>query len=262
MTNIQTKSLKEDLSRARRLVSEGEVKKYKEDGYLLLRGLVPPETAQALHGEVMEIMNIIGLGHTKLRQTAQYRRGSLLESYVQSALLRETAAALMEAPAHLYLPFTAVKSGGGGGQFHFHQDGNYTRYVRGQGVNLWMALTPMREENGGLRIVPGSHLGGEMASENAGDGDAHRKVVSLPEGNVLIEMEPGDCVAFTRWTVHGSGANHTDNPRVAYAVQFHSSDVVAMVDGKEQVLLDKPRFTDIWGVDEIVAANAGSRDGH
>jgi 2-oxoglutarate-dependent dioxygenase len=247
----------------RRTVAPGEIKEYKEKGYVVFRGLVSPDRARELHREVMAIMDVVGLGHTKLRQTAQYLRGSLLASYVQGPLLRGMASALMESPAHLYLPFTAVKSGGGGGRFHFHQDGNYTRYVRGQGVNFWTALVPMRENNGGLRIVPGSHAQGELPAENANDGDAHRKISGgEPEGSLLIEMEPGDCVAFTRWTVHGSGPNRTDGHRVAYAVQFHSEDAVAVVDGREILLREQPRFTDIWGVDRIVAANAGSRDGH
>lgn len=256
------KPLDETLRNAVRPVSAEEHKKYKEEGYMLFRRMVSPEIAAELRREVMEIMEVIGLGHTKLRQTAQYRRQTLLAAYIQGRLLRGVATALMDSPAHLYLPFTAVKSGGGGGRFHFHQDGNYTRYTQGQGINLWTALVPMRDDNGGLRIVPGSHLGGLIDSENAGDGDAHRRVSNEPENSRLIEMEPGDCVAFTRLTVHGSGPNRTNEHRVAYAVQFHSEDAVAHFDNADRLLLKESRFTDIWGVTEIIPDNAGSRDGH
>jgi len=254
--------LTETLRNATRPVSELEIKKYKEEGYVLFRQMVSPEIAAELQKEIMDIMAVIGLGHTKLRQTAQYLRDSLLAAYVQSRLLRDVASALMESPAHLYLPFTAVKSGGGGGKFHFHQDGNYTRYTQGQGINLWTALVPMRAENGGLSIVPGSHLGGLVDSENSGDGDVHRKVSKEPENSRLIEMEPGDCVAFSRLTVHGSGPNHTAEHRVAYAVQFHSEDAVALFGGGEHRLTERRPFNDIWGVDAIVPDNAGPRDGH
>lgn len=267
MTHMTTATLPDSLIKSiaenRRTVSQAEIKQYKADGYLLLKGVVNPDEAQALYEDVMGIMEIIGLGHTKLRQTAQYLLGSALEAYVKSGPLKGIATALMESPAHLYLPFTAVKSGGGGGRFHYHQDGNYTRYVQGQGINLWTALVPMREENGGLKIVPGSHISGEKPSENAGDGDNHRKVAGgEPEGARLIEMEPGDVVAFTRWTVHGSGPNETNQHRAAYAMQFHSDDAVAVFDGGEHLLRENPRFKDIWGVTEIIPDNAGKRDGH
>ncbi|MEO6847555.1 MAG: phytanoyl-CoA dioxygenase family protein [Chthoniobacterales bacterium] len=262
MSTQLAEKLNETLSRAVRPVTAEEIKKYKEEGYFLFRGLVSPEVAKELYADIMNIMNVIGIGTTKLRQTAQYLHGTLLETYIQSKLLHQVAESLMEAKAHLYLPFTAVKSGGGGGRFHFHQDGNYTKFKKGTGINLWLALVPMRTENGALRIVPRSHKGGEIGSENVGEGDTHVKVKNEPENSEVIEMEPGDVVAFTRYTVHGSGPNNTDAHRVAYAVQYFTEDAVAVVNGREQVLRDEPRFTDIWGVDEIIPDNAGSRDGH
>ena len=54
---------------------------------------------------------------------------------------------------------------------------------------------------------------------------------------------PGDAVAFTRLTLHGSGANATDQPRLGYAVQYHRDDVRASRDGVDIGLLKQnPRF--------------------
>jgi hypothetical protein len=248
------------IATATRPCTADEIKKYKEDGYVVLRRFVSADVAEALRREVLEIMDRIGLGVTKLRQTWQYLRGSALDAYVNSTLQRSVASQLMEGPAILYLPFTAVKSGGGGGRFHFHQDNNYTRHF-GPSINLWTALVPMRPENGCLYIVPRSHREGDWESENAGDGDNHRKVRRDVSAHAIpILMEPGDVVAFTRLTVHGSGANTTNEHRVAYATQFHREDTTALIDGRRVLLKDHPRFTDIHGVDHI--SQGGSRDGH
>lgn len=262
MTTQTSTQLEDSLRNGVRSITEDEIKKYNEDGYLVLRNMISPEAAAVLKEEIMDIMSIIGLGSSKLRQTAQYLHDSLLAAFVQGRLYKEAASSLMQSPAHLYLPFTAVKGGGGGGEFHFHQDGNYTPYVKGKGINLWTALVPMRDNNGGLRIVPSSHKSGPVASENAGDGDVHRKVSQYPTESVLIEMEPGDCVAFDRWTIHGSGPNHTSEHRVAYAIQFHSEDAVGVYDNAEHLLVKEPRYKDIWGVDTIKPDAAGSREGH
>lgn len=251
-----------EITNARREIAPGEIEKYRTEGFLLIRNLFSPETAAVLQREVLDIMEVIGLGDSKLRQTHQYLIGSAIEAYVKGDLLKNIAGALMGRPAHTYLPFTAVKAGGGGGRFHFHQDGNYTRYLSGQGINLWAALTPMSEANGALQMLPRSHVKGELASENAGDGDSHRKVTFEPDDFLILDMEPGDVVAFGRWTVHGSGPNNTDEPRVAYAVQYHSDDAVAEINGQPQRLVEKPRWTDISGVKEIIPDNAGKRDGH
>jgi 2-oxoglutarate-dependent dioxygenase len=125
--------------------------------------------------------------------------------------------------AALYLPFTAVNSGGGGGRFHFHQDNQYTRFD-GPGINLWFALSPMTVENGCLQVVPGSHFQGTLPSFSP-ENDGHKAVTFEPNDFVPIVMQPGDCVAFSRLTVHGSGENTTNAPRVAYAVQFAREDV-------------------------------------
>lgn len=142
---------------------------------------------------------------------------------MNSGNLKDLAEQLLGGPSSVYLPFTAVK-GRGGGQFHFHQDNNYTHFD-GPGLNLWIALMNIERDGGCLMVAPRSHLAGTLASENAGDGDSHRKVQALPDEAVPLPMGAGDCVAFGRLTVHGSGPNTTAAPRVAYAVQYYRDDV-------------------------------------
>jgi len=235
---------------------------YDEQGYVLLPGLISRDAAEALRREVMGIMDIIGLGQSKLKQTSEYLPGSAIDALVNSPNLRAVASALMGGPSTLYLPFTAVKSGGGGGEFHFHQDNQYTR-LDGPGNNLWIALTPMREENGCLKILPGSHLHGTLPSEESPDKDGHRTITFEPESFVPIRMEPGDCVAFTRLTVHGSLPNGTDAHRVAYAVQFHRDDVNYSTDGGQtwKFAKEHPRWPRIGPVSTITPPE-GKLDGH
>ena len=225
-----------------RTLTEEEVRFYKDEGYLVLRNLIKPYTSEILHGEVMRIMEIIDLGQTKLKQSAEYLPESTLNSFVNSPVMLALAESLIGGPGTLYLPFTAVKSGGGGGQFHFHQDNQYTRFD-GPGINLWTALSPMTAENGCLQVVPRSHLSGTLASYSP-DGDGHKAVTFEPEEFVSVEMAPGDCIAFSRLTVHGSGPNRSDKPRVAYALQYHRNDVNFSLDSGEtwQLLKDNPRY--------------------
>ena len=79
-------------------------------------------------------MDLIGLPVTKLKQTHEYLEGSALDGFVNSPGLLSLAEQLMEGSSTLYLPFTAVKSPGGG-RFHFHQDNQYTRF---DGPGIWL----------------------------------------------------------------------------------------------------------------------------
>lgn len=243
-----------------RAITPEEKAHYDREGYVLLKNVLSPDQASALYDEVLWIMEQIGLEPTKLKQTCQYLHGSSLDHFVHSEELRQIASALTGGPSTLYMPFTAVKTGGGGGRFHFHQDNQYTRHD-GPSINLWHALTPMTSENGCLQVIPRSHLEGTLESESSGDGDTHRKIRWEPKDFVNVLMEPGDCVAFTRLTVHGSGVNNTDSNRVAYAIQFHRDDVKYLANGEWKLLKEYPRFTDIHGCDKIEIP-VGKKDGH
>ena len=73
-------------------------------------------------------------------------------------------------------------------------------------------------------------------------------------------MQPGDCCAFTRLTVHGSGANTSSSPRVGYACQFHGHDTRWLDNGEWKLLRDHPRFK-VDPVSEITRPK-GKVDGH
>ena len=244
-------------------LTSGEINFYRSEGFLLLPGLMSESHASDLHAEVIDLMNQIGgFDGNKLKQSAEYKSGSCIERLIRSAALRGVAEQLMGGEASLYLPFTAVK-GVGGGRFHFHQDNQYTLFDNGMGgINLWFALAPMYPENGCLMVVPRSHLHGTLESEESGDGDVHKKVRFEPDDFLPIRMRAGDCVAFTRLTIHGSGPNTTSGARVAYAVQYHRNDVswIDKLTGEKHLLTREPKY-EIKPVEKY-SVPTGKRDGH
>lgn len=241
---------------ARYRPSPEQIATYHREGWVLLPGLIAPEAAEALREEVMGIMDLIGLPVTALKQTAEYLAGSAIDHLIHDELLGGVASELMGVRAHPYLPFTAVKSPGGG-KFSFHQDNQYTRHD-GPSINCWFALTPMGEAEGCLRMLPRSHTNGTLEAVVQEDG--HRRVTIEPKDFVTVAMQPGDCCAFSRVTVHGSGANTTSAPRVGYACQFHGHDT-RWLDGDQWPLLrDKPRFQ--IGPVAAITRPKGKIDGH
>jgi len=245
-------------------LTDNEVQFYCNTGYLSLPGLISQGDAATLAEEVVGVMAALGISQEqlcrastskdKLRQSRQYLAGSELERLIHSEGLLAIAARLMGGPSTLYMPFTAVKSGGGGGRFHFHQDNQYTRFD-GPGINIWFALMEMNPENGCLQMAPASHLSGTLESVESEDKDGHRTVAIEPEDFLPLRMMPGDAVAFSRLTLHGSGANSSDEPRLGYAVQFHRDDVRATRDGVDIGLLkENPRY-ELKPVDAISPEN-------
>jgi hypothetical protein len=72
--------------------------------------------------------------------------------------------------------------------------------------SLW-AVTDFTAANGATRIVPGSHLWDEERQPH-------------PDEVVAAEMPAGSAIIYAHNVIHGGGANQTDKPRTAVALNF------------------------------------------
>src|SRR5687768_7615736 len=116
-------------------LTDNEVSFYRQEGYLYIPSLLSRGDAAALRDEVVQTYEALGMPYEalrratktgdKLHQSGEYLVASRLETYIHSPRLLAIAARLMEGESTLYMAFTAVKNGGGGGRFHFHQDNQY-----------------------------------------------------------------------------------------------------------------------------------------
>ncbi|MDA3960233.1 MAG: phytanoyl-CoA dioxygenase family protein [Planctomycetota bacterium] len=198
-------------------LSTAERSSYHQQGYVILRDMIRAEILAAWRNETLAVIASRNMPDSFLAQTSEYLAGSVIDQVVNGPELAAVAQQVLKDEPQLYLPFSAVK-GPHQGAFGFHQDNNYT-YHDGASCNAWCALVPMTVANGCLRVVPGSNKGGTLAavaSEHAG----HREVASEPATWDDIVMNAGDICLFDRLTVHGSGPNTTDAPRIGYAVQY------------------------------------------
>ena len=113
--------------------------------------------------------------------------------------------------------------------FAFHQDVRFRkprqayRNLATSYVQTGIAIDPHTRANGAMRILPGSHLRGELAIPapeqilgGAPDEDTLRAAGLDPAGLVDLELEPGDLALWSVVLVHGSGANSTGGDRRFY----------------------------------------------
>jgi ectoine hydroxylase-related dioxygenase (phytanoyl-CoA dioxygenase family) len=114
--------------------------------------------------------------------------------------------------AHFKLP-------GDGVAFPWHQDASNRRYgtpewtdVNGRGsfVQIAVAVDEMGPDNGGLRVIPGTHRLGHVADPAIGD--LPPELVDEARA-VDLHLAPGDAVVFGPFLVHGSAPNEGDRPR-------------------------------------------------
>jgi ectoine hydroxylase-related dioxygenase (phytanoyl-CoA dioxygenase family) len=110
--------------------------------------------------------------------------------------------------------------------YRFHQDARFRAgnlkeigYARST-VTTGLAIDRQTVANGALRIIPGSHRLGYLGLSDDGPimvgrtQDEELRSAGLDPSNIVTcEMEPGDLLLWTLFTVHGSAANISDYDR-------------------------------------------------
>jgi len=115
------------------------------------------------------------------------------------------------------------------GHFAWHQDSRSRRPASAYRslaeayVQTGLAIDPNRPESGCMRIVPRSHLRGDLGMDcssralgTAMSCDA-LEAVGLSEADAIdLVLEPGDLALWSPYLVHGSGTNGSDHKRRLY----------------------------------------------
>jgi ectoine hydroxylase-related dioxygenase (phytanoyl-CoA dioxygenase family) len=108
----------------------------------------------------------------------------------------------------------------------WHQDGApwAERLAGAAALTLWLALDDTDADNGGLRVVPGSHDLDPQPLRPAGSslfGVAMDFDLVDVGRAVELTVDAGGLVALHPALVHGSGPNRSLRPRTALALRYH-----------------------------------------
>jgi ectoine hydroxylase-related dioxygenase (phytanoyl-CoA dioxygenase family) len=94
-------------------------------------------------------------------------------------------------------------------------------------VTVWLALDPADEENGCMRVIPGTHANGFSAYESV-DVQANTfstaiKADLIDEGKaVYFELQPNECSLHDGRIIHGAKANTSPRRRAGYTMRYFS----------------------------------------
>ena len=99
----------------------------------------------------------------------------------------------------------------GGSSVSWHQDGHYFGTASTQIISVAVYLEETTRENGCLRVIPGSHLGG-VAAHHPGEGaDAQGEWAAPDEQQAEdVEVHAGSVVLFNSMLMHGAHKNRSE----------------------------------------------------
>ena len=106
----------------------------------------------------------------------------------------------------------------------WHQDIRYWLFDQPDLVSVWLALGDETQDNGGMKLIPGSHS--QHIDRGRFDGALFLRQ-DLPENQALIEtavsaeLSRGDVLFFHSRTLHAAGRNNTDQVKASVVFTYH-----------------------------------------
>ncbi|MEM7408789.1 MAG: phytanoyl-CoA dioxygenase family protein [Myxococcota bacterium] len=187
----------------------------REDGYCVLPDLLAPERVASFRAVLAPLLDVHPTGRRPFEGLRTQRVYALLTKCPEMAALVEHPALLGFAEATLTPGFLLsslqavhIQSGEAAQDLHCDDDAGAPPRPRApQGISGMWALEDFTSQNGGTRLVPGSHRWGPDRQPES-------------EDIVSVEMPAGSLLVYLGGVLHGGGAHREGPPRLGVSVIY------------------------------------------
>ena len=136
------------------------------------------------------------------------------------------------------------------GFISWHQDARYIGLEPHDWVTAWLAISDVNEENGCMRMVPGTHTAPLVHHvDTFGEDNMLTRGQTVPDVDenmaVTVPLAPGQMSLHHPRVIHGSGPNRSPERRIGFALQSYIAPSVKQVHGEMYVQL--ARGSDDYG---------------
>ncbi|NQD37316.1 phytanoyl-CoA dioxygenase family protein [Permianibacter sp. IMCC34836] len=232
-------------------LSSAQIQQFRQHGFLIRPQMVSPATVAAMRAET-ERQLATGTGPVEYEADMDYpgsptdreaeggrtvrrllqaeQRGPLFADWFGNAEVVADMTSLLggtikQARAHHNCVMT--KQPRYSSDTGWHQDIRYWNFHRPDLISVWLALGPEYPENGGLKVIPGSHTL-EFSAQQLDERKFFRS--DLAENQEIIataidvKLEPGDVLYFHARLLHAASRNHTQQTKYAVVASYRPLD--------------------------------------
>jgi phytanoyl-CoA hydroxylase len=236
------------------MLSVEQRKQYQNDGFLLVRGVLPVESLERINADIARLFET-QLRHLGLPIEERADRAAFYENakrliradvprYIATArtaqelpsvakllasdalvdLARAFGIAFPVSPTKpsVHIMADDLKVPGGYHKTPPHQE---WRSVQGSldGIVIWIPTTPVRANSHALEVVPGSHRYGLLETvEHIMTPTVSDRRIS-EDSFLAVPADPGDVIVFSAFTVHRTGEEGDGFVRIALNTRFNNA---------------------------------------
>ena len=196
---------------------------YAQFGYVLVRGLFPPDEVARLKEEAQRIL--AEKGHHAGVFVGLAASSPVFAEAVRDPRLLDALEPLIGPDIEFLSDKVVYKSADTGYGSPWHQDWPYWKGAHK--LSVWVALEPATKENGCLKLLPGSHkaVAEHAGTAKEGEGFGHRLSEDAVDESLAVSApcEPGDAVFFHDLTLHASHPNTSGQDRYAWIITYRNA---------------------------------------
>jgi phytanoyl-CoA hydroxylase len=222
------------------MVDPAIVESYREQGYVLVKGLLTKEEAEAYRQQCHALIGRLNQhtdptwgsarellmgGETALQHChdVQFYAAAFSRLLTDPRFTDVAATVMGTENVQLHHTKMFIKPPENGSPFPMHQDAPFFPHAKHTVGAAIFHFDDAPVSKGCVRVVPGSHRHGLL--RHAQEGGWHLPFSEWPlDRSVPCEAEAGDALFFTYLTVHGSGVNTSGEPRTTLLIQFRDPE--------------------------------------
>ncbi|MEO0368525.1 MAG: phytanoyl-CoA dioxygenase family protein [Pseudomonadota bacterium] len=240
------------------MLTHAQIQQFKIDGYLLIKSLLDEAHLRELKGIVDQHLHD-RIEPFELEAEVQYPGAPKSQSAEGGATIRRLRDAYERHPAFAALAqLPAVtksiqqildcneiwlnpnhhncimtKQPSYSSETLWHRDTRYWHFDNKYLVNSWLAIGDELQENGAMKILPGSHRW-EVADQALDEAqflilDHEDNAARLATARV-VELAAGDLLLFSAHCFHAAGRNQTADPKFSLVFTYHGEETAPIPD--------------------------------
>lgn len=215
-----------------RKLTEEQVALYEEQGYI--RGLPVFGEAEItrLNAELKELEKLFKPGESHIHTAEWHQSSRWLYDICTTPQILAYVEGLLGKDFYLWGSAFFAKPPHSDAVVPWHQDAYYWELYPHRTVTAWVAFTDADEENGAMKLIPGSHRAG-IIKHRENDAATNLLTLELEEGTfsegdaVSLNLRAGEISIHDDALAHGSPANHSDRWRIGFTIRYSATEVKA-----------------------------------
>lgn len=235
-----------------RFLNKQQIAEYEQDGYLVIEGCIPEDVIQSIRAEIERFRDIArdmtssddyldledshSPGSPRIRRVKlPHTQSEVIDDLMRSDTILGPVRDLIGPNLRLQTTKLNMKSAGFGAAVEWHQDWAFYPYTNDDVLAVGVMIDDMAEENGPLRVFPGSHRGPIYSHHNDGyfAGAMDLAACGLSIADSVPLMGPAGSISIHHARiVHGSDLNSSTKDRRVIFYEMMAADAFPIVGGR------------------------------